>query len=125
MFLPGQSRPIWLLAGAVLAWAVQPSQAAMADWRYCLAPDRAGGRLYLTAPFASAQDLKAVEEGFAAALRVSGAVADVVQCPRADSETRIDEMRRWAERYNLQNGLVATAVDWSPGSAVASLRPTR
>jgi hypothetical protein len=84
---------------------VAPCHPAFAgDWQYCLAPSEADHKVYISEPFPAYGGLAQADDAFNAMLVRSGLRHDVVQCPRADDESAIAEMLRYAVTFNREIG---------------------
>ncbi len=105
------------LRGAALAAAAGAfvSQAAQAqDWRYCLSPQHAEHKVYMSEPFATSKSMDRLQDEFAAALARAGLRHGAVQCPRGDEQS-IQMMRSQAVRFNRDSGNAVVEFDrWRP-----------
>ena len=106
----------WILAGAGLVLTIAIPQTSWAsDWQYCLAPSHAENKVYISGTFRSA-DLGSADSSFERMLSLKGLRHDDVQCPRADDESSILAMLRYAISYNKKIGAEIIYVSWEPTS---------
>jgi hypothetical protein len=78
--------------------------ASATEWRYCLASAYKQNTIYFSAAFASNAGEESADSAFERKLGQAGLSHDSVQCPRADNETEIMEMFRYAIDYNQKIG---------------------
>jgi len=97
---------------AALAGAIP--QAAMAEWRYCLAPSDKEHKVYLSSAFATTADAWSTDNSFEKVLERDHLQFDDVQCPRADDEGSIIAMLQHAVGYNREIGRKIVFVQWQP-----------
>ncbi len=96
-------------AGALVSPAAQAQ-----DWRYCLSPQRAEHKVYMSEPFATSKSMERLQDEFAAALARAGLRHGAVQCPRGDEQS-IELMRSQAVRFNRDSGNTVVEFDrWRP-----------
>jgi len=86
-------------------------RARAGDWSFCIAPDDAGHRIYLSRPFPSG-GTKA-EGDFDDALARRHWRHDSVQCPRADDEDAAIAMRRHSVEMNRLWGREVVETPWA------------
>jgi hypothetical protein len=111
------------LALGVMA-IVTTSQAARAEWRYCLAPEESAHKVFLSDPFPVEAETGAIETIFERRLIQAGVPHDRVSCPRADTAQQIAAMRNHAIEFNREF-LDRTAVElhWAPLPTLEARRP--
>jgi len=106
------ARPIIAAASVLLALAA--GQARAADWRYCLAPQRAEHKVYMSTAFPTTKSMERLQDEFAGALARAGVRHGAVQCPRGDEQS-IEIMRLQAMRFNRESGNAVVDFDrWNP-----------
>ena len=97
--------PLALLVASVAVIVFLRSARADAEsWRYCLAPDHADNKVYISEVFRSDTGLSEAQVDFDTRLNRSGLAHDDVQCPGAESERSASLMRRHAIRFNEEYG---------------------
>ena len=103
-----------IAAIAFIVGALVGATAHAEDWRYCLAPQRAEHKVYMSSPFFTTKSMERLQDDFASALSRAGLRHGAVQCPRGDEQS-IVVMREQAERFNRESGNAVVAFDrWSP-----------
>jgi hypothetical protein len=84
------------------------------DWRYCLAPQRAEHKVYISGPFFTIKSMERLQDEYGNALSRAGVRHGAVQCPRGDEQS-IAVMRQQAARFNRESGNTVVEFDhWSP-----------
>lgn len=96
----------------ILATFFQTAMAA--DWQYCLAPSDTEHKVYLSGAFSTSEVSRSMDDSFNKILVQKGLHHDVVQCPRADSESAIMTMLRDAVAYNKRIGRQIVYLYWEP-----------
>ena len=103
-----------LACGFVVTVAVSGS--AVADWRYCLTLSDDGRRVLLSEPFESSAPSDGVERQFELLLRDAGLSPGIIQCPRAETQRVVREMRTYAREYNEGIGRDSIDLGWNPAA---------
>jgi hypothetical protein len=85
------------------------------EWRYCLAPSYAEGKVYLSPPIASSALSERAEAVFERTLKKDDIAHDVVQCPRASNRPTLVFRQRYAVRWNEDNGNTVVTLEWRGG----------
>jgi hypothetical protein len=110
--IPVLARP--MIAAASLLVALAGGEARAQDWRYCLAPQRAEHKVYVSTPFPTTKSMERLQDEFASALARAGVHHSAVQCPRGDEQS-IETMRQQAMRFNRDSGNAVVEFDrWNP-----------
>ncbi len=97
------------LSIAILLLSASPCSA---DWRYCLAQDAPGKRVYYTDPFETAHNVDRLERAFNAWLAEKRLGHSWGMCPRAFSPRGPSQHVQAALRYNQHIGLEPARVGW-------------
>jgi hypothetical protein len=106
MFTMTRAGLVILAAFSQAAWA--------ADWQYCLAPSDTEHKVYLSGVFSTSDVSRSTDDAFGKILVQKGLRHDVVQCPRADSESAIMTMLQDAVAYNKRIGRQVVYLYWEP-----------
>jgi hypothetical protein len=100
------------LAALAVALAGSPAPALAQDWRYCVAQDEHGRRVFVTPAFATDESIDDLEHAFNLYLDATAAGHRWGICPRApDRETALDDIEA-AARYNRMLGLARQDLGW-------------
>jgi hypothetical protein len=112
---PARARPlVRTIAAAGALVALLAGSARADDWRYCLAPQHAERKVYMSVAFPTAKSMERLQDEFGNALTRAGLRHGVVQCPRGDEQS-IQIMRSQATRFNRESGNAVVEFDrWSP-----------
>ena len=97
-------------AAIILLLTCADVRARAGDWSYCLAPDDAENRIYISHPFASGS--AKAEGAFEGTLTQRHLRHDSVQCPRADDEASAIVMHQHAVEVNRSSGRQVIDTPW-------------
>jgi hypothetical protein len=97
-----------------VATIVSLSCAALAKWRYCLAPSDRNHKAYVSAAFNLDANAPVVDRMFQRALDRAHVSYDDVQCPRADNQDAILALMRDAVTFNKTLGRAVVYLGWEP-----------
>jgi hypothetical protein len=84
------------------------------EWRYCLAPSFAEGKVYLSSPVPSSAISESAEAVFERTLKKDNIAHDEVQCPKAPNRPTLLFRQRYAVRWNQDNGTTVVTLAWRP-----------
>jgi len=97
-------------AALILLLTCVDVRARAGDWSFCIAPDDAEHRIYMSQPFASGG--ARAEGGFDDMLARRHLRHDSVQCPRADDEDAAFAMRQHSAEVNRSWGRQVIDLRW-------------
>jgi hypothetical protein len=84
------------------------------EWEYCLAPSYAEHKMYLSTPIPSSAISDSADVVFDRTLKKDNIAHDEVQCPRAPNRPTLLFRRRYAIRWNQENGNTIVTFKWQP-----------
>jgi hypothetical protein len=84
------------------------------EWEYCLAPSYAEHKMYLSTPIPSSAISDSADVTFDRTLKKNNIAHDEVQCPRAPNRPTLLFRRRYAIRWNQENGNTIVTFKWQP-----------
>jgi hypothetical protein len=110
-------RRIWIalatiLLAAILLAAIHAPARADDPWRYCVAQDEGGHRVFITEAFPTSLDMELLERSFNAWLDKSGKPHRWGICPRSASAFDAAADVESAVKYNRRLGFVEQFVAW-------------